>query len=376
MYGMLKHAAFALVAFALATSSSAEIVVAQVAPFSGPLAPTGIHTRAGAQLCFDAVNAAGGIHGQKIRLVTRDDAYKADETVRLAREVIETARPLAFFGFVGTGNVEALLREDVLAGAGIPLVTVRSGATSISSSRSPWLFLTRASYADEIDRIIRQYAGTGYRRLAVLYQDDPYGLDGLAGVEAAAARHGATVVARAGYEKNTTNVAAAAKALADAEPHAVIMVSNTAASAEFVRLTREAGNRAQLIALSVNDAAQIVERIGAAVAHGLAITQVAPDPADRTVPLSREVMADFNRFKPQGVSPNHALLEGYLGARILVEGLRRAGPNPTRKALRDALERIASFDAGGVLVNFSETSHTGVRHVDIGIIARNGRLLK
>lgn len=376
MRRMLSHAASALVALAFSASSYGEIVVAQVAPFSGPLAPTGIHTRAGAQLCFDAINAAGGIHGQKIRLVIRDDAYKADETVRQAREVIETAHPLALFGFAGTGNVEALLREDVLAAAGIPLITVRSGATSLSNSRSRWLFLTRASYADEIDKAIRQYAGMGYRRLAVLYQNDPYGQDGMASVKAVAGRHGAVVVAEAGYEKNTTDVAAAAKALANAKPHAVIMVSNTAASAEFVRLTRAAGNQAQLIALSVNDAAQIVERIGAAVAHGLAITQVAPDPADRSVPLSREVMENFNRFKPEGVSVNHALLEGYLGAKVLIEGLRRAGPNPTRKTLRDALERIANYDAGGMTVNFSETSHAGVRHVDISIIARNGRLLK
>ena len=296
--------------------------------------------------------------------------------MRLAREVIETARPLALFGFVGTGNVETLLREDVLAAAGVPLITVRSGATSISGSRSPWLFLTRASYADEIDRVVRQYAGTGYRRFAVLYQNDPYGQDGVASVETAAGRYGATVVSKASYEKNTADVPAAAKALADAEPHAVIMVSNTAASAEFVRLSREAGNRAQLIALSVNDAAQIVERIGAAVAHGLAITQVVPDPADRTVPVSREVAEGFNRFKPEGISANHALLEGYLGAKVLVEGLRRAGPHPTRKTLRDALERIANHDAGGVMVNFSETSHAGIRHVDIAIIARSGRLLK
>ena len=112
MIGMLKRTALIFTALTLAGtvagSALADIVIGQVTPLSGPLAPTGSHIRAGAQLYFDAVNASGGMHGQKIRLITKDDAYKASETVRLARELINEAQPLALFGFVGTGNVEAL----------------------------------------------------------------------------------------------------------------------------------------------------------------------------------------------------------------------------------------------------------------------------
>ncbi|MCB1965939.1 MAG: ABC transporter substrate-binding protein, partial [Candidatus Accumulibacter sp.] len=243
-------------------AGAADLVVGQVAAFSGPLAPTGSHMRAGAQLYFDAVNAEGGIHGAKIRLISKDDGYKSAETVRLAREMLKESQPLAFIGFVGTGNVTAILEEKVLAEAGIPLVAVRTGAASVVERKDPLLFMTRASYAAEVQKIIDQYATTGYNRFAVLYQDDAFGRDVLGSAEQAIKAAGGTLVATGSYKKNTTDVGAAVKSIADAKPQAVIMIANTAASAEFLKQSREIGNSAQYVALSVTDAAQVVQRIG------------------------------------------------------------------------------------------------------------------
>jgi branched-chain amino acid transport system substrate-binding protein len=376
MIRSFKRAALTLAALALSGHTFAEIVIGQVAPFSGPLAPTGTHMRAGAQLYFDVVNASGGVHGQKIRLISKDDAYKADETVRLTKALIAESQPLALFGFVGTGNGEALLKGNVLADAGIPLVSLRSGATSLVKSGNPWLFMTRASMDSEINKIVEQYSSTGYRKYAVFYQNDPFGLDGLASAEALIGKYNSKLVVKASYEKNTTEVSAAVKAIAAAKPDAVIMISNTAAGSDFVKQSREAGNAAQFVTLSFNDAAQSVERIGKQAASGFAITQVVPIPESRQIPLAREMMDNFAKFKPADVTANHALMEGYLGAKILVEGLRRAGPNPTRKKLRDTLEQIKDYDAGDLFVSFSPNNHVGVNYVDITIIDRNGRLLK
>jgi ABC-type branched-subunit amino acid transport system substrate-binding protein len=376
MIRSFKHAVLTLAALALSGHALAEIVIGQVAPFSGPLAPTGNHIRAGAQLYFDVVNAGGGVHGQKIRLVSKDDAYKAEETVRLTKALISESQPLALFGFVGTGNGEALLKENVLTDAGIPLVALRSGATSLVKSGNPWLFMTRAGMDSEISKMIEQYSSTGYRKYAVFYQNDPFGLDGLASAEALIGKHNSKLVIKASYEKNTTEVSAAVKAIAAAKPDAVIMVSNTAASAEFVKQSRAAGNTAQYVTLSFTDAAQFAERIGNQAASGLAVTQVVPNPESRQIPLTRELMDNFAKFKPANVSTNHALMEGYLGAKILVEGLRRAGPNPTRKKLRDALEQIKDYDAGDLFVNFSANNHAGLSYVDITILDRNGKLMK
>jgi len=357
-------------------ASAAEILIAQVAPFSGPLAPTGSHLRAGAQLYFDAVNAGGGIHGAKIRLIAKDDGYQSEETVRLAREILRESQPLAFFGFVGTGNAEALLREKVLSEAAIPLITVRTGAAAVVRKNDPNLFLTRASYAEEVEKITQQYATTGYARFAVLYQNDAFGLDVLGSAEEAIRKGGGTLVAKGAYEKNTTGVESAVKTIAAANPQAVIMIANTAASAEFLKQSRAAGNLAQYVALSTSDGAQIARLIGNDKAQGLALTQVVPDPNSRTVPLIREIHENLLKFPQKDVSANHTFVEGYLGAKTLGEALRRAGPNPSRKKLRDTLEAMREYDAGGLFIGFAPEKHAGSRFVDITILNRDGKLLR
>lgn len=363
-------------AAAAAGAAAADIIVGQVAAFSGPLAPTGTHMRAGAQLYFDKVNADGGVHGAKIRLLSKDDGYKTEETVRLAREILKEAQPVAFIGFVGTGNVEAILEKKVLSDAGIPLLAVRTGAASVVQRNDPLLFLTRASYAEEVQKIIDQYASTGYSTFAIVYQDDAFGRDVLGSAEQAISKAGGKLVATGSYTKNTTDVAAAVKTIAEARPQAVIMIANTAASSEFLKQSRHAGNLAQYVALSVTDAAQVVKRIGAEQAEGLVLTQVVPDPNSPTVPLIKEIHENFAKFKPKDVSANHTFVEGYLGAKVLVEALRRAGPNPTRQKLRVALESMNNYDAGEVFISFSANQHAGSRFVDITILNRAGKLLR
>ena len=370
------RATLAIILFAMALPSAAQIVIGQVAAFSGPLAPTGTHMRAGAQLYFDAINAEGGIHGARIRLLSKDDGYKSEETVRLAREMLKESQPLAFIGFVGTGNVEAILDQKILSEAGIPLVAVRTGTESLVRRNDPFLFMTRASYAEEIEKITDQYITTGYTRFAILYQDDAFGQGVLQSAEQAIKNAGGTLAAKGAYAKNTTEVGAAVKIIAAANPQAVILIANTAASAEFLKQSREAGNLAQYVALSTTDAAQIVQRIGAEKAEGLALTQVVPDPNSQTVPLIREIQNNFAKFKPRDVTLNHTFVEGYLGAMVLGEALRRTGPNPTRKKLRDTLEALKNYDAGGVFISFSPKRHAGSRFVDITILNRTGKLLR
>lgn len=359
-----------------AATAAATLIVGQVAPYSGPLAPTGSHVGAGAQLYFDRINAAGGIHGAKIRLVTRDDGYKVPETVKLTRDLIREVNPIALVGLVGTGNVEALVKEGVLEQADIPVIGIRSGALSLVSPVVPQLFHTRASYAAEVEKIVQQLATTGIRRVAVFYQDDPLGLDGLVGAEQSLRRHQLELSVKAPYEKNTTKVEAAVKAIAASRAQAVIMVSNTAASAEFVRQARAAGIDALLLTLSITDGPQVVKRIGKETAHGLSIVQVVPDPTSRSLSVTRDLQDDYRRFAPKGIELNHTLLEGYLAGKVLVEGLRRAGPNPTRKKLRESLESIRNFDAGGLNIRFAPDNHAGSDYLDITILGREGRLLR
>lgn len=364
--------------FALLTpcTQASELVLAQIAPLSGPLAPTGLAYRAGINLYIASVNANGGIHGNSLKLVSVDDEYKTEQTVALARNVIREAKPIALTGVVGTGNVGALINEKILDEAGIPLIGVRTGASSLVKSSNPWLFVTRASYADEIAKILELYSMTGNSRFAVLYQNDSFGQDGLSNAERLITQFKGQLVAKASYEKNTTDVANAVKVINAASPQAVIMISNTAASAEFVKQMRVAGNVSQLTTLSTTDGPQVAAKIGAELAKGLAITQVVPAPTALSVPLSKEIQAAYKRFPNPDIALNHTMMEGYLAAKIIGEGLRKAGANPSRKQLQEAMKTIKNQDLGGLNVNFSGANQAGVQFVDITILNKEGKLLR
>lgn len=376
---MLSRLLFCLILPLLPLTASAEpteIVLGQVAPFSGPLAPTGKAYRNGIQLYLDVVNAGGGVAGSTLRLVSVDDEYKPEQTVKLARDMLRDVKPIALVGAVGTSNAMALIKEKVLDESSTPLIGVRSGASSVIAANNTHIFIVRASYADEIASIVELYSQTGTSRYAVFYQNDGFGQDGLASAERLIAQHKGQILASGSYERNTTDVAKAVKTIAAALPQTVIMVSNTAASAEFIKQMREAGNVSQLVALSVTDGLQVVEKIGPAVAKGLAITQVVPAPNNTNIPLIKEILAAHKRFATPDTPLNHTVVEGYLAAKVLVEGLRKAGKNPTRKQLRDTLRGIKNVDMGGVAAHFGEAGRSGIKYVDITILNKEGKLLR
>ena len=363
----------AALAVSLATSVAAgDIVIAQVAPFTGNLAPTGRDINIGARLYFDEVNAQGGVNGNKIRFVAYDDGYKTEQTVKLVRESIQRDRPIALMGLVGTGNVEAIVKQKVLAENGLPVVGVRTGATTVRSD--PYIFHLRASYADETSKIIDHLATLTYSRIAVLYQADSFGEEGLAGVNAAMKRHNLKLVTAAPYEKNTTNVEAAVKAIIAAAPQAVVMVSNTAASAEFVKQMRGAGNYAALYAVSVTDGNQLMDKIGEKYARGLAVAQVMPNPALSSVRLVKELSRLVEQSGNKEARVTFTSVEGYLMAKVLVEGLKRAGRTPTRESLARGLESLTGWDSGGLTVKFGSGVRDGVSYVDLTMVGRGGKL--
>jgi ABC-type branched-subunit amino acid transport system substrate-binding protein len=92
--------------------------------------------------------------------------------------------------------------------------------------------------------------------------------------------------------------------------------------------------------------------------------------------IVREIQKIYREAAPAGIELNHTLIQGYLGARLLVEGLQRAGPNPTRQSLREALDSIRNYDMGGIVADFSPTRHAGIDYVDITILNRSGRILR
>jgi branched-chain amino acid transport system substrate-binding protein len=356
-------------------AAAAELVVGQVAPLSGVLASTGHQMVVGGKIYFDAINAQGGIHGAQIRHEVVDDGYKVAETTRLTRELLAKPEVLALFGFAGTANVTQLLTDGVLDAGGAALVAPYTGGESLRSPFNPWIFHVRAGYADEAEHMVQQATTLGLTRIAVMYQDDGFGKAGLLGVQTALAKRQLKLAAAAGYERNTDKVEDAVKAIKASDAQAVIMISINKPTAAFVKLYRESGGGAQLYNISVVDPAEIVRLGGLKNAHGLGISQVVPYPFMPSLPVVREYQTLLKKHAPDEV-PNYTSFEEFLGAKVLVEGLRRAGPVPTRAKVLKALESIGNFDLGGTTVNYSPVNRVGSRYVEVTVIGSTGKLLK
>ncbi|MEO5670624.1 MAG: ABC transporter substrate-binding protein [Ramlibacter sp.] len=375
MTSLTRKAFGVLVLAAAGLAQAADITIAQVAPLSGVLASTGRQMVLGGHIYFSHINDKGGINGQKIKVLVADDGYKVDETVRLTREMLARPEVVALFGFAGTANIGKLLADKVLDEGGAALVAPYSGGEPLRSPFNSWIFHVRAGYADEAEHMVQQLTTLGMNRIAVMYQDDGFGKAGLVGVEAAMTKRKLKLVTTAGYERNTDKVEAAVKAIKASDPQAIIMISINKPTAAFAKQYRESGGGAQMLNISVVDPAEIVKLAGLKNAHGLGISQVVPYPFMGNLPVIREYQELLKKYAPDEAI-NYTSFEEFLGAKVLVEALRRAGANPTRAKVLKALEGMSSFDLGGIKIGFSPESRVGSHYVEVTVIGSTGKLLK
>ncbi|HZY19219.1 MAG TPA: ABC transporter substrate-binding protein [Ramlibacter sp.] len=368
--------AFAGAALAAGAKDGSEIVIGQVAPLTGTIAGTGDEYVAGGAAYFAHVNASGGIGGRRIRVVVKDDSYKPEQTLALTRELLEKEQPLALFGFVGTGNVLALNKNRVLEDAGIALLAPYTGALDLREPMNPHIFHVRASYSDETARMVEQLSTLGLRKFAVFYQDDPFGKSGLAGAESAMRKLGQKLVASGAYDRTKPEeVDAAVAAIAPAAPEAVIMVSVNRASSAFIKKLRAQGSNARMFSISVVNFKELLKNAGEDVVRGVGISQVMPFPYAPQIPVVREFQQMMAKYQP-GKVVSYASIESYIAAKVLVEAIRRAGPNPTRAGVMTQLEKMNDYDTGGFPISFSRENRVGSKFVEVTVIGQNGKLMR
>ncbi|MCM5680178.1 ABC transporter substrate-binding protein [Schlegelella sp. S2-27] len=366
----------ALLAGSAVPASAAELVVGQVAPMEDP-ASIGHQLRTGVEVYFEQVNRKGGVHGARLRLAARHRGTRAEEAVAKTRELLSEENPIALIGFMGTGPMEALLNAKVLDEAAIALVGARTGATVLHRpDRSRWLFHTRANYAGEVGKILRHADTIGARRMAVYYEETAFGAEALALVEKALPATSVALVEKVSYKPDEQLSEEAAQRVIRSGANAVLVAASSEAAADFYQAYKAGGGPGLVVALSTADGALMVRRIGAEAARGLGIAHVTPDPASRTLPLSRELQALERAGAVRPGQLNQGFAEGYVAAKVLVEALRRAGPQPTRARVRQALEGLSSFDVGGFTISYSATRRSGSDYVDIAILSRDGKMLR
>lgn len=344
-----------------AAAADAELRVGASAALSGPAAALGRRYHAGARSCFEQVNKQGGIAGARIVVDLRDDAYEPDQAEANTRAFVEDGRILALFGYVGTPTSKVAL--PFVRRWRIPFLGPFTGADILWEPGNPQVFNVRASYREEAVALAQAMRRSGIRRLNVMYQADLFGRAGLEAMRAAAAPHGVALGAVATFKRNTEEVQEGVRALVQqAGADAIFMVGTYASLAAFVRQARRAGFKGPFYTLSFVGLEPLREALGPAM-QGVTVAQVVPDPEDRGIPV---VAAYQQAMREAGEKAFDSIsLEGYLAARVLVEGLRRARAPLTRASLEHGLATLGDLDLGGFSVRYGASQRRGSSYLGL-----------
>lgn len=365
MRGLLLMAGLGLVQPAWA-NGGLPINVVQVLDLSGLNGDTGKDFVAGARTCFDHVNSRGGINGRKINLVLADDRGNPAQTVALTRQLVAEARPAALFGYLGADNVDAVMRDLQAQQTDLPLVGPYSGA---GSSRWANLYPVKAGYDDEVRRILRMTASLGINRIALFHGLDTLGKTASSVVDQALKGSATRAVARVAFHP-ATNIRVAAAGLAEHQPQAVILAAPTIASAQLVRELQPMLPGTQFFALSSVNHQTLLEFLGPRVAQGIAVTALSPSPYNPVTPLARDYVRQLKQFRDEAVS--YASIDGYIAARVLVEGLKTGSRSGNYNA---AFAGLRQLDLGGHVVEFRPQGGSVSKFVDLLVFSQQGRLM-
>jgi len=339
-----------------------EILVGSSLALTGHASFLGTQTLHGALSYVGAVNEAGGVHGRNIRVIAYDDGYDPPRCLENTQRLIAVDRVFALFCYVGTPTSVKIM--PLVQEARIPLVGLFTGAQILRNPFQRYIINIRASYHQETGAVVRELVESlNIKKIAVFYQYDDYGFDGLTGTQIALKRYGIEPVATGHYRRGSLEIEDALSHISRSGAEAVIMIGTYEPCAAFIRLARSEHFNPIFHCVSFVGPEELAKRLGAA-GDGVIITQVVPPPsAILLLPAAEEYSRLLERFYPED-KPNYVGFEGFLNAKILVEGLRRAGPIPDREKFIDAIETIQNFSLGiGNPVSFGPHDHQGLEKV-------------
>ncbi|MCM3607565.1 ABC transporter substrate-binding protein [Cupriavidus pauculus] len=346
------------------------IRIGQSAGVSGPVAGSVKEQIAGAQVYLNHVNANGGVAGRKIELLTYDDGFDAKRTPDNVRKLIGEDKVFALFMVRGTPQNESIL--PIIGAEKVPLIAPLTGAITLHRPVNRYVFNVRAKYQDEVARAINHLATSGMSRIAIFYANDGFGQDVFEGFNTALQARGVQPAGAASFNRPMGDISQGVATVNKANPQAVMVIGSGSEAARIIREMKKAGSAAQFVTLSNNAADSFIKELGDD-GKGLIITQVVPGMNSSQMSIASEYRG---MAKAQKVEPSNAGMEGFMSAKVLVEGLRRAGPEPTREKLIAALENLRDYDLGGILISYSPTRHTGSSFVEMSIVSSTGKLIR
>lgn len=372
----LLAGAAALAASAAAMRAWAQgddvIRLGQTVALTGPLAEIGQAMHRGSKVCFDAVNAQGGVHGRRIELIARDDGYDVKRALHNVDGFLKDPALFGLYGCMGTPIIEGML--PMIRHTDVPCFAPLTGASSARPADMRNMLNVRASYPEETERLVEHLATIGIKRIAVAYQNNSFGQEVLQAAEGAMKRHGLSKVAAATIQNDASDAAAAALAISKSDPEAVLLGLAGKPTVAFVKAMRGARRGIPLYALSVMGSAAALTALGDD-GIGIAVSQVVPMPNNAVVPVVRDFLQAW-RASPTPIEASHLALEGYINARTFVEALKRAGRQLTRKAFLDSAWSIRRLDLGGFELNFQQPGRNASRFIELTMIGRAGKFIR
>jgi len=349
--------------------TSDAILFGQAAALDGPSSALGQGMRQGILAAFAEINARGGVHGRKLHLVSRDDGYDPDRSVVQTTKLIEEDSIFALIGAVGTPT--AIATVPISSARNVPFIGPFTGAEFLRAPELRSVVNIRASYSAEAEAWVKHLTeDLHFTSIAIFYQDDSFGRDGLAGVSRALEKRGMELSAEGTFERNTKFVSSALRIIKRAEPQAVVMIGTYGPCAEFIRLAHKAGFHPTFVNISFVGADALAKELGAA-GEGVVVSQVVPFPWDTSLKVVADYQAAQTAFDST-LSPGFVSLEGYLSGRLAAAALELAGPHPTRAGLLQAVHEVGRFDISGSVITVGPKIQDAPPKVFLTVIQKDG----
>lgn len=328
------------------------VALGQSAPLSGPSQALGEDLRNGALAYFRMLNSAGGVHGRRIELATLDDAGDAKRALANSQRLVEQLRVFALLDYPGVSLSRELFAY--VQQARVPFFAPASGA-EIARLPGRYVATVRPSHAEELDLAIGHYAALGMKRFSLATSDES--------TEAEFRDAFARALRRRGL----------APAVNRAEADAILVAAMLQPAVDLVAKLKRTQPAAQIVVLSLAEATPLARALGAGGA-GVVLSTAVP-PLER---VSLPVVAEYRGAMAAETGRqaySAASLEAFIGAKVLAEAMRRAGPALTREALMLALESMSAYDAGGYVLNYGRGDRHGGARSELVTIGRDGSLL-
>jgi len=345
--------------------TASEIRFGMVGPFSGPTKELGRQMKLGIDAAFNRVNDAGGVEGRMLKLISADDGYEPSRTADAMKQLYDKEQVFGFIGNVGTPTAAvavpfALERRTLFFGA-------FTGANILRNDPPDrYVFNYRASYAEETAAVVHyliKLRRLQPKQIAVFAQQDSYGDAGFAGVAKAFRALGINdaAILRLNYKRNTVDVDDAVNQLKaqKLQVRAVVMVASYRAAAKFIEKTKDQFPGMIYSNVSFVGSTSLAEELmllGPRYASGIIVTQVVPAVGGYSSAVL-EYKNALAKYFP-GESPDYVSLEGYVAANVLIQALKRTGPQLDTEKLIDVLENTRNLDLGlGAPLTFGRAEH-------------------